>query len=66
MATKQETIDRIDTGLGTVINLLIALQQGSTVLKQAQDEGWTDDDARWAAENAKVDDAIKTAMDRLT
>lgn len=51
--------------LSVGLEALSSANAAMTVLKQAQDEGWADGDARWADAFKTADAALQAAFDRL-
>ena len=55
--------------MGAILAILLqAIQvaaQASATLKQAQQEGWAEDDARWKQRFSELDDALEKARRRL-
>ena len=65
MTKKSEILAKTAALTTVAINALMASQQAQSTLKQAQDEGWADDDSRWDAAWAAADEATTRALDRL-
>ena len=60
------TVAIIANLLSVAIEALQAAAAASAVLKQAQDEAWTDADQRWQAKFDELDAALDKAKARLT
>lgn len=50
----------------TIVNVTAALSQLAMTFKTAQDEKWTENDARWLPIFDQIDHAQQLALDRLT
>lgn len=61
-----EAIAAVANLISVAIEALQAASQANTVLMQAQSEGWTDADPRWAQPFADLDAALAKAKARLT
>lgn len=59
-------IAAIANALSVLLEANQAIASAVGQLKQAQDEGWAEDDPRWADAFAAADGALKKALDRLT
>lgn len=65
MTKKSELIAASAAATGVAINILLSKQQAEATLAQAQEEGWTEDDARWQSEFDRIDPLLKAALERL-
>jgi len=60
-----EAIAAIANLISVAIEALNSATQASATLKQAQDEGWADNDPRWHDKFSELDAALAAAKARL-
>ena len=63
--TKSEALITASQLTSVAIQAMMAAQQAQNILQKAHEEGWTDDDERWASAFKAADDALAQAIDRL-
>ena len=61
-----EAIAAVANLLSVALEAIQSASAATTVLQQAQSEGWTDADPRWAQPFADIDTALAKARARLT
>ena len=65
MSKKSETLAEIASLTSVALRALEASQQAQIAVRQAQDEGWEDDDPRWEDVFATAHQARSQALGRL-
>lgn len=63
--TQSETAAAAAALLNVAVEALLAIQAAQPTIKQAQDEGWKEDDPRWAKPFEGLDAALVAAKARL-